>query len=95
MLSLKALYHRLNDMGLNKAIFVGPFVHCASQQDLDICPTGAIGVGEDGKIAFVERDVSSDSIPKKQGWENAEIICIKDNGFYFPGFVGMQNTRLC
>ncbi|KAL1301750.1 hypothetical protein AAFC00_005952 [Neodothiora populina] len=74
-------------MGLTKTIYVGPFAHCVSLQELDICVDGAIGVDESGKIAFVERDVPTDYEPSKEGWSGAEIIRIGDNGFFFPGFI--------
>ncbi|EON67788.1 guanine deaminase [Coniosporium apollinis CBS 100218] len=76
---------------IKRTVYVGPFVHSQSLQKLDICPTGAIGVDENGKIAFVERDVKDvgDVIPvtQKYGWQNSQIVRIKDNGFLFPGFI--------
>ncbi|KAJ9659889.1 hypothetical protein H2201_007148 [Coniosporium apollinis] len=76
---------------IKRTVYVGPFVHSQSLQKLDICPTGAIGVDETGKIAFVERDVKDigDVIPvtQKHGWQNSQIVRTKDNGFFFPGFI--------
>lgn len=74
-------------------IYVGPFVHSKSLQELDICQMGAIGVDGTGKIAFVERDVTDvDSISQKSGWNTAKIVRIQDNGFFFPGFIGEQKA---
>lgn len=76
---------------LEKSIYLGPFVHSASLSTLDICPTGAIGVDESGKIAFVDReaDVQQDGyVCSKAGWEGAKVVRIKDYGFFFPGFIG-------
>ncbi|KAL1616510.1 hypothetical protein SLS56_011397 [Neofusicoccum ribis] len=72
-----------------KAIYIGPFVHCKSLQELDICEKGAIGVDENGKIAFIERGIDgTDSVVKKHhGWSDASIVTIKDHGFFFPGFI--------
>jgi guanine deaminase len=76
-------------MATGKTIFRGPFVHCASLNDLDICIDGSIGVGKDGKIEFVLREVGDGpQYPSDGGWEEAAIIRVNDEGFFFPGFVG-------
>lgn len=76
-------------MAPSRTIFVGPFVHCKTQHELDVCEGGAIGVDEAGKIAFVERDVhDAESAAKKHGWESFEVVTLRDQGFYFPGFIG-------
>lgn len=76
-------------MTLKKTVYVGPFVHCVSLQELEICTTGAIGVGETGKIAFVDRDVDvAGYTPAREEWKDAQIVRIQDNGFFFPGFIG-------
>lgn len=76
-----------------KTVFFGPFVHCAALNELDICESGAIGVDENGVIAFVERDVSLENLDEvlkqKQGWEDCKVVRIYDSGFFFPGFIGM------
>jgi guanine deaminase len=72
-----------------KAIYRGPFVHSASLTDLDICVDGSIGVDQDGKIAFVLRDVGDGpQYPPNGEWEQAAITHVRDEGFFFPGFVG-------
>jgi len=72
-----------------KAIYLGAFVHSASLKELDICTTGAIGVDESGKIAFVDRNADLDAYScQKAGWEQTDIVRIRDNGFFFPGFIG-------
>lgn len=73
-----------------KTIYVGPFVHSKSLDELDICTTGAIGVAEDGRIAFVERHVedSASYVCEQAGWEQAKVVRIEDHGFFFPGFIG-------
>lgn len=74
-----------------KTIFIGPFVHCKSLDELDICEHGAIGVDENGVIAFIERDVGgqdADSVATKHGWVNPKVVKIYDTGFFFPGFIG-------
>jgi guanine deaminase len=72
-----------------RTIFFGPFVHCKSQQELDICEHGAVGVDEKGIIVFIERDVKdADPVAKKHGWVNPKVVRIYDSGFFFPGFIG-------
>lgn len=86
-----------NGTTMDKAIYLGAFAHCASQQDLEICEAGAIGVDSEGKIAFIERDIGD--IPayvlrqRREGWEKAKVIQIQDHGFFFPGFIGKCKTR--
>lgn len=77
-------------MALDKTIYIGPFIHCESLTELDIVVNGKIGVGEDGKIAFVLRDADSREAPTPDGWEKAKIVKTEDNGFFFPGFIGIS-----
>lgn len=76
-------------MVLEKTIYVGPFVHCISLQELEICPDAAIGVDEAGKIAFIDRESDGSSPSAKEEWKEAKVVKIPDNGFFFPGFIGM------
>jgi hypothetical protein len=74
---------------VEKTIYIGPFVHCKTLQELDICTTGAIGVNESGVIEFIERNVKSlDDLAPRDGWKDAKRVMIRDNGFFFPGFIG-------
>ncbi|KAF2133343.1 guanine deaminase [Dothidotthia symphoricarpi CBS 119687] len=76
---------------ISKTIYLGPFVHSTSLTELEISEQGAIGVDEKGVIAFVERDVAHDGVDeikrRNQGWENAEVVSVEGNGFFFPGFI--------
>jgi guanine deaminase len=76
-------------MNPKRTVYIGPFVHSESLQDLDICQNGVIGVDELGKIAFIER-AGNDSVDaaEKHGWDSYDVVRITDNGFFFPGFVG-------
>lgn len=76
-------------MALEKTLYIGPFVHCDSLTELDICPKGMIGVDESGKIAFVIRSIKGQQIPIEEGWEEAKTVRINGPGFFFPGFIGM------
>jgi guanine deaminase len=74
-----------------RTIYAGPFVHCVSFGEVDICEAGAIGVDEKGIIAFIERDADYKDVPgvmKKHGWEDSKVVLIYDSGFFFPGFIG-------
>ncbi|KAI9721037.1 MAG: hypothetical protein M1812_002517 [Candelaria pacifica] len=68
-----------------RTIYVGPFVHSKSLQEIDICESGVIGVNEEGKIAFIDRNASFDK--SRLGWEEPKILRIQNGGFYFPGFI--------
>jgi guanine deaminase len=74
-------------MALEKTLYMGPFIHCESLTELDVCPHGVIGVGEDGKIAFIRRDMKGRQLPIEEGWEQAKVVRISDYGFFFPGFI--------
>jgi guanine deaminase len=71
---------------IQKTIYVGPFVHCKSLAELDVC--------EKGVIVFVERDVEGvhgvEKVREKyDGWKDASVVRIEGEGFFFPGFIGM------
>ncbi len=75
-----------------RTVYFGPFVHSATLAELDICESGAIGVDEEGVIAFVDRDVKFENLDakvKEHGWEACKVVRIYDSGFFFPGFIGM------
>ncbi|KAH9844811.1 Amidohydrolase family [Teratosphaeria destructans] len=74
-------------MDLEKIIYIGPFIHCKSLSELDICPNGAIGVDEYGKIAFISRDHKDDQLSEEGEWKKAKLIKTPENGFFFPGFI--------
>lgn len=76
-------------MTLEKTVYTGPFVHCESLTQLDICNDGMIGVDETGKIAFVSRQSRERPAPDGEGWEQAKVVRVPDHGFFFPGFIGM------
>jgi guanine deaminase len=71
---------------IQKTIYLGAFAHCVSLAELEVCPRGAIGVDEEGVIAFVERDVKQEEVKRRDGWEKAKVVEVKD-GFFFPGFI--------
>ncbi|PNS15807.1 hypothetical protein CAC42_4259 [Sphaceloma murrayae] len=69
-----------------RTLYIGPFVHCISLKELEICESGAIGVDADGKIDFIDRDIVAEGF-SKPGWEDAKQVRISGNGFFFPGFI--------
>lgn len=72
-------------------IYYGTFIHSLSPSTLDICHQGAIGVDENGKIEFVERDVKSleEVLSRHPKWAaTGRVVKAKDGGFFFPGFIG-------
>lgn len=77
-------------MGL-KTVYVGPIIQSKSLTELDINLHGSIGVDENGKILFVERDQLSRS---DQEWMDADFVHLGENEFFFPGFIGTIATCL-
>jgi hypothetical protein len=79
----------MNVNGNERTIYCGAFVHSITPQKLDICNKAAIGVDENGKIAFVHRDVKDyDNVKTVAGWEDAKVVRLEPSGFFFPGFIG-------
>ena len=81
-------------MASEKTIYVGAFAHCVSQQELEICEAGAIGVDTDGKISFIDKNIGdiASYTTKHRDWETAKIVRIQDHGFFFPGFIGRSRS---
>lgn len=64
-------------------------MHSTSLEELEICKKGAIGVDENGTIAFVDHDVKDvKAAARVRGWEGCQLVRTEENGFFFPGFVG-------
>lgn len=78
-----------------KRIYFGPFVHSLSLSELEICERGAVGVDSNGVIRFVERGVSTiDQVRSKYSeWNDADVVELKKDGFFFPGFIGMSSNH--
>lgn len=78
---------------LQKTLYIGRFIHCKTLTELDICDNGTIGVDENGNIAFVERQGADaglgNGINVREGWEGAKVVRCDEDGFFFPGFIGM------
>lgn len=70
-----------------RTIYTGPFIHSVSLTDLEICESGAIGVDENGIIAFVEKELDLEAVQEKHSWQDATLVCLKGNAFFFPGFI--------
>lgn len=77
-----------------RTIYYGTFIHNASLTELEILENAAIGVDENGNIAFVEKnrtDVADlDQIVEERGWTEYDVARGDGEGwrFWFPGFVG-------
>ncbi|KAI7009657.1 WD domain-containing protein [Hortaea werneckii] len=77
----------ITNMAQQKTIYAGTLIHCRSLTELKICPNGAIGVDESGKIAFVRQSVDETPVPSDDGWKDAKVVQTPENGFFFPGFI--------
>jgi len=69
-----------------KTVYVGPIIQSKSLTELDINLQGSIGVDENGRILFVEREQVARS---DKEWLDAEFVHLGENEFFFPGFIGM------
>lgn len=72
---------------IQRTIYTGPFVHSVSLTELEICEKGAIGVDENGIIAFVEKELDLGAVQEKHSWQDATSVQLKGNAFFFPGFI--------
>jgi hypothetical protein len=72
-----------------KTVYVGPIIQSKSLTELDINLHGLIGVDENGKILFMEREQVARS---DKEWLDAEFVHLGENEFFFPGFIGMVPT---
>ncbi|KAK8157115.1 hypothetical protein IWX90DRAFT_315162 [Phyllosticta citrichinensis] len=74
---------------MQKTVYVGTFVQSKSLQELDFCAKGAVGVDENGRIAFTSRgfDNLETVLKEHEGWSGAKVIEGQKNGFFFPGFI--------
>lgn len=68
-----------------KTVYVGPIIQSKNLTELDINLHGSIGVDENGKILFVERNQLARS---DKEWMEADFIHLGKNEFLFPGFIG-------
>jgi hypothetical protein len=73
-----------------KTVYVGPTIQSKSLTELDINLHGSIGVDENGKILFVEREQVARS---DKEWLDAEFVHLNENEFFFPGFIGMASSK--
>ncbi|KAJ8107578.1 hypothetical protein OPT61_g8769 [Boeremia exigua] len=72
---------------IQRTIYLGPFVHSKSLAELEICENGAIGVDENGIIAFIEKELDLETIQSKHSWQDAVPVRLSGNAFFFPGFI--------
>jgi guanine deaminase len=72
-----------------KIIFYGRIVHSKSLKCLQIYTKAALGVNDDGKISFLDEDVTSgeEAALKYAGFRDAKIMTLKPLQFLFPGFI--------
>ena len=84
----------------SNTIFIGTFIHCTSQTNIEILLNKAVGVDEAGIIRFLwDAGVSlaNDRIKAGSGWSTWKVVRAGhggfDFGFFFPGFVGKMHQR--
>jgi guanine deaminase len=72
-----------------KRVFVGRIVHSKSRTELEISDNAALGILEDGRIAFIDNEVTSaEGISQKySGFEDASYKILSQLQFLFPGLI--------
>ncbi|XP_041082620.1 guanine deaminase-like [Polyodon spathula] len=68
-------------------VFKGTFVHSTHTSPLEILENIILGVGEDGKIVFIEDFSEQENLAKRWGFKNTDITHLKDWEFFIPGMV--------
>lgn len=73
-------------------IYIGRIVNPKSLKHLEILPKAALGVRNDGKIAFLKSGVPEDiaSLENEyasEGFSNAETIYLRSSEFLSPGMI--------
>ncbi|XP_051552464.1 guanine deaminase-like [Myxocyprinus asiaticus] len=68
-------------------VFSGTFVHSTPSAAVEILKDSVLGVDDEGKIAFIEKDPDVVSLSKIWGFETAEIKVLEQHEFLMPGMV--------
>ncbi|XP_056601032.1 guanine deaminase [Triplophysa dalaica] len=68
-------------------VFSGTFAHSTPSAALEILENCVLGVNDEGKIAFIEKDPDVDSLAKIRGFDASEIIQLGQYEFLMPGMV--------
>ncbi|CAM4543266.1 unnamed protein product [Leuciscus chuanchicus] len=68
-------------------VFSGTFVHSTPQTAVEILENCVLGVDDEGKIAFIEKDKDLVSVSKIWGFETSDIKQLGQNEFLMPGMV--------
>ena len=83
---------------LQRTVYVGTFLHSASLELVEVRENTAIGVDEDGIIAFVwefdtENEQGLRDYVQLHGWADYQIHRAPRSNvsFWFPGFIGMSD----
>lgn len=79
-----------------KTLYYGTFVNTVSISQIEICTDAAIGVDENGKIAFFERGFRSaeEVLTRHPDWAGTgKVVKTPEMGFFFPGLIGRCPIR--
>ncbi|KAK9467689.1 hypothetical protein V1512DRAFT_259821 [Lipomyces arxii] len=74
---------------MTKVIYFGTVVHSLSLADLQVLAKAAVGVDDEGTIAFLDTEAASpDNSALNHDWEHGsyEVVSIPAASFFFPGF---------
>ncbi|TRY81941.1 hypothetical protein DNTS_013394 [Danionella cerebrum] len=68
-------------------VFRGTFVHSTRQAPVEILTNSLLGVDDEGKIAFIEKDQDASRLSKIWGFETSKIKQLEQYEFLMPGMV--------
>ncbi|KAK9974879.1 hypothetical protein ABG768_022946 [Culter alburnus] len=68
-------------------VFRGTFVHSTPRDAVEILESSVLGVDDEGKIAFIEKDEQLASLSKIWGFETSDVKQLGQYEFLMPGMV--------
>ncbi|XP_067424564.1 guanine deaminase isoform X2 [Emydura macquarii macquarii] len=68
-------------------LFKGTFVHATLSSPMDVLHGHLLGVGDDGRIVFLEQADQQEQLAKKWGFKASDIRELSNHEFFMPGMV--------
>nr|XP_005297810.1 guanine deaminase [Chrysemys picta bellii] len=68
-------------------LFKGTFVHASHSSPMDVLQGHLLGVGDDGRIVFLEQADQQEQLAKKWGFKASDIRELSSHEFFMPGMV--------
>ncbi|XP_032654044.1 guanine deaminase isoform X2 [Chelonoidis abingdonii] len=68
-------------------LFKGTFVHASRSSPMDVLHGHLLGVGDDGRIMFLEQADQQEQLAKKWGFKASDVRELSNHEFFMPGMV--------